>query len=287
MRSFLVRLSVGLAALVASAAVVGCAADSNQGANAPVLADANATGRELATRFLTIVQSKDSTALANFLDDSFQLQRADGSAANKSDYLKNPAKISSFKVGPDVVGVQVGNVLTVRWGLEVDETINGKVVDMGEAPRLSTFVWRDGEWKLASHANFVLPAATEAPVLADPAETGRELALRFITILKDKDENALAAFLANGFQIQRADGSGATRVEYLDADINISSFTIGDEVKAVQDGNTLTVRWALQLDETLNGKVTGKKLAPRLSTFIWEDGGWKLLSHANFNPPVS
>ena len=34
-------------------------------------------------------------------------------------------------------------------------------------------------------------------------------------------------------------------------------------------------------------KVTGKKLAPRLSTFLWENGAWRLLSHANFNPPVS
>ena len=125
------------------------------------------------------------------------------------------------------------------------------------------------------------------PVVTDVNATGRELAQRFITILKDKDQAALADFLAGAFQIQRADGTGANRAEYLEADIKISSFELGPEVYAVQEANTLTVRWSLQIDEVINGKTTGKKLAPRLSTFLWENGAWRLLSHANFNPPVS
>jgi len=129
-------------------------------------------------------------------------------------------------------------------------------------------------------------ASDAVPTLADPSATGRELAERFITILKNKDSDALADFLAAGFQIQRADGSGATREEYLATDINISSFELGETVTAVQDGATLTVRWSLMIDETINGEVTGKAQAPRLSAFVWDNNDWRLLSHANFNPPT-
>ena len=70
-----------------------------------------------------------------------------------------PIHIEILKARPDVQAVQSGNLLTVRWSIEVDELINGKMVNRGNAPRLSTFVWRDGEWKLSSHANFNLPAS--------------------------------------------------------------------------------------------------------------------------------
>ena len=97
----------------------------------------------------------------------------------------------------------------------------------------------------------------------------------------------MADFLAAAYQIQRADGTGANRDEYLATDIKISSFEVGPDVTAVQEGDVITVRWSLMLNETINGKATSKVAAPRLSTFIWESGTWKLLAHANFNPPVS
>ena len=42
-----------------------------------------------------------------------------------------------------------------------------KEIAKGEAPRLSSFLWHDGAWRLASHANFALPATNEPPVLDD------------------------------------------------------------------------------------------------------------------------
>lgn len=279
-----VIISAGVA--FGALALSSCAQDESSDA-VPVVTDVNATGRELATKFLTILQSGDKTALKAFLDDAFQLQRADGSGADKAAYVENPATVKSFTLGKELTASLNGDVLTVRWSVIGNVVINGKEIAKGEAPRLSTFVWHDGSWHLLSHANFALPASTEAPVLADANATGRELATQFITILKNEDQAALADFLAAAFQIQRADGTGADRSEYLDADIKISSFVVGPEVRAIQEGNTLTVRWALQIDEVLNGQTTGKKLAPRLSTFLWENGAWRLLSHANFNPPTS
>lgn len=121
--------------------------------------------------------------------------------------------------------------------------------------------------------------------LDDPAATGRELATEFLTILQSADGDALADFLADGFQLQRADGSGGTREEYLSNPPTIERFELGDEVIAVQDGDLLTVRWTLIVDETTNGQQLGTGEAPRLSVFVREDGDWKLLAHANFNLP--
>jgi len=252
----------------------------------PVVDDVTTLGRELATSFLTLLQEEDAAGLDALLDPAFQIQRADGSWADKAAYLANPAKVTSFEIGPDVSAVRYDNVITVRYALVVSETVNGKQFTKGEAPRLSTFVWHHGAWHLVSHANFNLPADTSAPVLDDASATGRALAEQFIDILKRKDRDALAAFLAGAFQIQRADGTSADRAEYLTADINISSSELGPEVEGIQEGNTLTVRWSVKLVETVNGKPTSEVFAPRLSTFIWEGGTWALLAHANFNPPV-
>ncbi|MFZ9627861.1 MAG: nuclear transport factor 2 family protein [Ilumatobacteraceae bacterium] len=128
--------------------------------------------------------------------------------------------------------------------------------------------------------------SSDTETLADPAATGRELATEFLTILQSGDHDALADFLADGFQIQRADGSGANRDEYLAAPATVDTFELGDEVTAVQQGDLLTVRWSVVIDESTNGQQLGSDEAPRLSVFVHEDGEWKLLAHANFNRPA-
>ena len=126
--------------------------------------------------------------------------------------------------------------------------------------------------------------AAHAPTLADPAATGALLATEFLTILQGGDVDELDAYLADGFQLQRSDGTGATKVEYLTKPATVNDFMLGSEVVAVQQGDVLTVRWSVTVDEVVNGQVAGKEEAPRLSTFVWVDGRWRLLSHANFNP---
>ena len=72
------------AAALALALVLPLSMTACGGSSTETLADPAATGRELATEFLTILQSKDSAALEDFLADGFQLQRADGSGACRS-----------------------------------------------------------------------------------------------------------------------------------------------------------------------------------------------------------
>jgi hypothetical protein len=129
-------------------------------------------------------------------------------------------------------------------------------------------------------------STTTVSELSDPSATGQELATEFMTILQRGDQAALDAFLADGFVIQRADGSTATREEYLAAPITVTSFELGPDVLGVQDGDALVVRWSVKAAEATAAGALGQQVAPRLSTFVWRDGRWRMVSHANFNPPT-
>jgi hypothetical protein len=148
-------VAVAVIAALALAALVAAPASA---ASAPRLKDPDATGEKLATKFLTLLQSGDRKGLAAFLDPAFQIQRADGTGANRSEYLANPAKVSTFTLGPEVAAMQHGDVLVVRWQLEVDVTVDGQQYSKTEAPRMSVFRWDGRQWRLVSHANFNVPA---------------------------------------------------------------------------------------------------------------------------------
>jgi hypothetical protein len=57
-----------------------------------------------------------------------------------------------------VVGIQDGLVLIARYTIAAVETIAGEPHAATPSPRLSTFVWNQGRWRLAGHANFNVPA---------------------------------------------------------------------------------------------------------------------------------
>lgn len=130
------------------------------------------------------------------------------------------------------------------------------------------------------------PGDPDAP-LADPATTGRELAQRFLDILTQRDPGpALEEFLSPSFQLQRANGTYADREEYLDAPSSVVRATIlPDGFRAYQDGAVLTVRFSVDIAETVAGASLQSRQADRLAVFRRGTDGWKLVAWANFNPP--
>jgi hypothetical protein len=128
-------------------------------------------------------------------------------------------------------------------------------------------------------------AADSAPTLGQPDQQGQELATRFLSLLAQKDVAGLQGFLSDGFMIQRADGSFSVKADYLTNLPVIGDFRVSD-VTTKQIGDALVVRWQLSVDEVINGQPYASTPAPRLSTFVWTDGGWQMLSHANFNAPA-
>jgi hypothetical protein len=120
------------------------------------LEDPEATGRELAQRFLDVLSSPNPTAqLEEFLSPAFQLQRSNGTFANREEYLEQPAAVSRFEILDDNFrAYQDGPVLTVRFNVAITETVDGTEERVSEANRVGTFLRSDAGWKLVSWANF-------------------------------------------------------------------------------------------------------------------------------------
>jgi hypothetical protein len=127
------------------------------------LDDPEATGRELARRFLNVLSSPNPTAqLEELLSPAFQLQRSNGTFVNREEYLEQPSSVSRFEIlDKNFRAYQDGPVLTVRFNVAITETIDGNEVRVSEANRLGTFVRTDAGWKLAAWSNFnpVVPAS--------------------------------------------------------------------------------------------------------------------------------
>ena len=149
-------LMVAATALVAIS-LLACGSDSGEKAPAAT----TEVAQELTNEFITLLQKKDTSGLTDYLDQSFMIQRADGSFATKQDYLINLPTIGDFTIN-NVAFKQTGDSLVVRWELTVVQTINGQQYRDTPAPRLSTFVYVDDGWRMMSHANFNAPATAEA-----------------------------------------------------------------------------------------------------------------------------
>jgi hypothetical protein len=144
-----------LAALVA-VALIGATAASAHAATPPSsaqMADRHVSDERLAAEFLRINLASDRIALQRFLAPGFLIQRSDGTFLTKEQYLTRPSRIDAFRLS-DVRGTRTGDVRVVRYTLVATIGIDGKEVSQDPAPRISTFVWREGAWRLLMHANF-------------------------------------------------------------------------------------------------------------------------------------
>jgi Domain of unknown function (DUF4440) len=138
---------------------------------------------------------------------------------------------------------------------------------------------------LAAVAALVLVAvpASGASEAATPEQTAKPLVVKFFKLIRDRDVAGLVSFLSPAFQVERADGSGAGKAEYLDRLPIVRKFTIAN-LKATRAGATLVVRYLATVEGLVNGKPYTPGPAPRLSVFHWTGKRWQLAAHANFNP---
>jgi hypothetical protein len=119
--------------------------------------------------------------------------------------------------------------------------------------------------------------------LTDPTATASPLVNRFFNLIEHNDVKGLQRLLSPAFQLERADGSGGTKAEYV-ADLPaITNFSISD-LKATQTGSVLIVRYQATIEGVVNGKPATPGPAPRLSVFSRSGKTWRLVAHANFNP---
>jgi hypothetical protein len=132
------------------------------GTNDPAapLADPDVTGRQLAQRFLNILASPNrSVALDEFLSPAFQLQRANGTFADRSEYISDPSVVGNFTIlDEDFRARQDGSVLTVRFSVDAQEAAGSTNPTGGRAERLAVFMRTDQGWQLVAWSNFNPPA---------------------------------------------------------------------------------------------------------------------------------
>ncbi|HMM41320.1 MAG TPA: nuclear transport factor 2 family protein [Thermomicrobiales bacterium] len=145
-----------LAAVVIATLLLGAACGSDDG-NAPDLDDPSRTGQELVEKYMSMLADQDADGLDDFLSDAFIRQGAEGQFATKDDYLANLPQIANYTID-EVTGQQDDDALVVRWQFTVEETVSGQALRAEPSPRLATFIWSDGDWRLLSHANFNPPA---------------------------------------------------------------------------------------------------------------------------------
>lgn len=115
--------------------------------------DTSVLGKRLSEKFLGLLKAGDTAGLEKFLSPAFQLQRATGTGATKTDYLRDLPTIGEFVVS-DVVATRSGDILVVRYLATVEGLADGRMYTPGPAPRISTFVRSNGRWQIVSHANF-------------------------------------------------------------------------------------------------------------------------------------
>jgi ketosteroid isomerase-like protein len=156
------RPTRALAALFIATATLVLAVPAGAGAPAGPTSSIEAKGRDLSNRFLELLEAKDAAGLRRFLSPAFQLQRADGSYANKVEYLRAPAIVESHEID-NLRVTRDGDVMVVRFDLVVDATIDGQPQSTEPAPRLATFRKGAHGWQLVSYANFNVPAAEPQP----------------------------------------------------------------------------------------------------------------------------
>ena len=117
-----------------------------------------AWARHLVVEFLTILQQDDPVpALTTYLDPAFQIQRANGTREDKASYLANPARFGDF----EVTGYRVtrnGIVIVATFNVAAKGTIGGVVYRKTPAPRIGTWLFSKGAWRLISYGNFNAPS---------------------------------------------------------------------------------------------------------------------------------
>jgi hypothetical protein len=112
---------------------------------------------------------------------------------------------------------------------------------------------------------------------ATPADNrlAHELVTTWFQTLVDKDWSALSTFMSPAFQIVRADGSRATKAEYLASKPDEKSFLLSD-MFGTRAGDVLVASYVVKYSTDP---------ASRLTVFTRSDktAPWQILSTANFN----
>jgi hypothetical protein len=145
-RIAVVALLLGLLALPATAA-----ADDER-----AFKQRSASGLALVRAYSDLLVERDMPALRRVVDPVFQIQRTDGSHADRATYLANLPDLRRFAF-EDVTTRRSGRILTVRMTATSTLFVDGREYAGSPAPLLTVWQWRGGRWRLVAQGNFNVP----------------------------------------------------------------------------------------------------------------------------------
>ena len=150
----MIRRALALTVLI----LAFCAVPAFGAAKTPdqVLHTKSSSGLALMTAYSNLLVAKDTPALANLLCQAFQIQRADGSHANRAQYLAKLPDLRAFSFA-DVTQGRGPNIVTVRMQATATLFVNGAMYSPAPAPQMAVFRWQGTRWLLVAQGNFNLP----------------------------------------------------------------------------------------------------------------------------------
>ncbi len=221
--------------------------------------------RELIDRFYDAL-APDSTALAGFLGDSFQIIGSDGPRLDRSEYLKFPKAITDYEVS-DIVSRNDGDILTVTFTITYHGQFRSRQRAVPGLPRLAVFRQAGASWQLVAFA------ALGTGINDVTVESGKALA-RFFEALAGGQPERIRAALSPDFQIQASNGKGFVLEEYLSGNLpDWQKMPTVQDLVATSFSNTMVTRYVLKVDQTL---------APAMTVFQRINGEWRVAAHGTF-----
>ena len=299
--------------------LTACGSGSTSGttdASVPVaFEDRSASGESLANAWFELlsltgsstgtveVTAEDAAAGAElvrpFLDPAFQLQRATGQRYTRDGYI--PSDIDEFEISDVLVTEPRDDIKVLRYAIRTaGATLPDASVVMSDdfAPRLTVVRWDEevGRWLIVSHANFNTPVqaicnqeaieldSAEVATSNEDRELGEMLARTWFDLLISGDGSPI---LHPEVQGQTAAGSGyTTSAEYVPG--QMKSAELSDFV-VTRDEDLIVVTLGVDAEGSVFASSTelGAQKNARLLTFLQDDqGDWKLIATATFNPPA-
>lgn len=119
---------------------------------------------------------------------------------------------------------------------------------------------------------------------ADPAlEVEAQAAVRmWLDAVMSGQPERLEAVLAPEFQLQRANGPGFNRADYIKSGVpRVTEIREISGLAATRHGDMMVVRYQLTLTSTVAGRPM-EPTAPRLTVFRREGSRWLVVANANF-----
>ena len=107
----------------------------------------------------------------------------------------------------------------------------------------------------------------------------------FFAAISAGDTAALDAVLSEAFQLVRADGSHATKDEYLANPASIDDFSLSD-FDVTRTGDTIVARFTGSVTETIDGQVYDRDPAPRFAVMVRNGDRWQIVAQVNLSTPA-